>query len=521
MKYFPPFRFDDRAGVLTHAGRTVPLTRKAADLLRCLLEHPGTLTSHQGIMRHVWPDTHVQPENVKTLVHELRSALGDHSHDPAFIRSEPGRGYTFIAQVTDAMLPLLWREPGAELAPFAGRVNELALLEERLTTACETSTAQLVLIEGERGSGKTSLCRMLAARAYERAAIRMSYGQCLEVSGPAEPHAVVLEAIDLLARQYPGIVPDAFAQRAPAWLAQFPQWQRGAGAPVEIGAAIDASVERLTRELPGVLDHLAGDVPLLLLLEDLQWGDLATIEWLRATARRHAPSRLVIVATYARTGGGRIVDALDRLARELSASPACHVVTLEPLSEGYVYQYLQDRFGPVVARTVIKPLYRATAGHSGLTVTTMETLVGLGALRRSAMGWRLDGSRDAVEAMLSASLADGLQCQMDQLEPEDRLTLEAAAAVGAEFSVETTALALGASSINLPALQRRLDALARRRVLIEALPAPIDVTGPSFARFRFRHPISADLLLAWAPLARRFDFAGRLERTEQPLSRLA
>jgi DNA-binding winged helix-turn-helix (wHTH) protein len=92
MKYFPPFRFDDLAGVLTHAGRTVPLTRKAADLLRCLLARPGAVVSHQEILRGVWPDTHVQPENVKALVHELRSALGDHSHDPVFIRSETGRG---------------------------------------------------------------------------------------------------------------------------------------------------------------------------------------------------------------------------------------------------------------------------------------------------------------------------------------------------------------------------------------------------------------------------------------------
>src|SRR5262245_20980233 len=226
MKYFPPFRFDDRAGVLTHAGRTVPLTRKAADLLRCLLEHPGTLTPHQDIMRHVWPDTHVQPENVKTLVHELRSALGDHSYDPAFIRSEPGRGYTFLAQVTDEMLPLVWKDSSVGFAPFVGRLDELVLLDDRLETASAASTAQIVLIEGERGSGKTSLCRLLAARAHERAAIRMSYGQCLEVAGPAEPHAVVLEAIDLLARQYPAIVPDAFARRAPAWLAQFPQWLR-------------------------------------------------------------------------------------------------------------------------------------------------------------------------------------------------------------------------------------------------------------------------------------------------------
>ena len=521
MKYFLPFRFDDRAGVLTHAGRTVPLTRKAADLLRCLLEHPGTLTPHQDIMRSVWPDTYVQPENVKTLIHELRSALGDHSHDPAFIRSEPGRGYTFVAQVTEAMLPLIWRDPASKAAQLTGRLNELALLEERLAAAADNCTTEVVLIESERGSGKTSLCRLLAARAHERAAIRISYGRCLEVAGPAEPHAVLLEAVDLLARQYPAIVPGVFARRAPAWLAQFPQWQLAAGVVADGSGALEPSAERLTRELPGALEDLSADIPLLLILEDLQWGDLATIEWMRAMARRHAPSRLMIVGTYGRTGGGRMVDALDRLARKLRTEPSCCVVTLEPLSEGHVYEYLHDRFGPVVARAVIKPLYRATAGHPRLTITTMENLAALGALRRTPSGWRLDGSREAVEAMLSASLSDGLQYQMDQLDPDDRQTLEAAAAVGSEFRVESIALALGAPAISLPALQRRLDELARRCVLIEALPGPLDTTGRSLTAFRFRHPLSADLLLAWAPVGRRFDFASRLDRSDQPLSRLA
>ncbi len=512
MKYFPPFRFDDRAGVLTHAGRTVPLTRKAAGLLRCLLEHPGTLTPHQDIMRHVWPDTHVQPENVKTLVHELRSALGDHSHDPAFIRSEPGRGYTFIAQVTNAMLPLLWRDPASDAAPFAGRVNELALLDEVLAVAADTCAPQVVLIEGERGIGKTALCRALAGRAHQRPAIRMSYGQNLELSGRAEAHAVILEAIELLARQYPGIVPEVFARRAPAWLSQFPQWHRTAPARGDAGAAIDASPERLTRELPGALDDLAADVPLLLILEDLQWGDHATIEWLRATARRHAPSRLMVVATYGRTRGGPMVASLDRLARELRTEPSCRVMTLEPLSEGHVYQYLHDRFGPVVARAVVKPLHEASAGHPGLTVTTMESLVELGALRRTPTGWRLDGTREAVEAMLSASLTDGLQCQMDQLDPEDRVTLEAAAAVGSEFGADAIATALGTPGAGTPALHRRLHALARRSVFIEAVTGPLVASGEPLARFRFRHPLSADLLLAWAPVARRFDFADRLDR---------
>src|SRR5262245_6493789 len=250
MKYFPPFRFDDLAGVLTSAGRTVPLTRKAADLLRCLLARPGVLVSHQEILRSVWPDTHVQPENVKALVHELRSALGDHSHDPVFIRSEPGRGYTFVADVTSAMVPFLGRDDGPEDQLFVSRDEELALIDRRLAAAANTCEPQLVVLEGERGVGKTSLCQAVVRLARRRPGLRITYGQCPEVSGPIEPYGVLIDALDLLARQHPTTVPAAFARRAPEWLARFPHWHEGDFRPVS--ASGNSAPDLLMRDLAGV-----------------------------------------------------------------------------------------------------------------------------------------------------------------------------------------------------------------------------------------------------------------------------
>ena len=136
MKYFRPFRFDEASRSLWRAGQVAPLTKKAGDLLAYFLEHPGEPLSHQQIMKHVWPDTHVQAQNIKTLVHEVRNALGDDPHQPTFIRADPGRGYTFIADATQAPVPLCARDdedrsavlgrprsrgPGARAVPDARR----------------------------------------------------------------------------------------------------------------------------------------------------------------------------------------------------------------------------------------------------------------------------------------------------------------------------------------------------------------------------------------------------------------
>ena len=103
MKSFASFRFDD-AQTLWRGNVEVALTRKAARVLSCLLDSAGRWVSKSAIMAAVWPETHVQPENVKVLVHEIRLALGDDARAPRFIRSEAGRGYAFVAQVTDAPL---------------------------------------------------------------------------------------------------------------------------------------------------------------------------------------------------------------------------------------------------------------------------------------------------------------------------------------------------------------------------------------------------------------------------------
>jgi len=99
MKLFLSFHLDPADGTLWRGHEQVPLTRKAAALLRCLVDRAGSSVGKADIMRAVWPDTHVHPDNVKVLVREIRIALGDDPHAPTFIRSDAGHGYTFIAPV--------------------------------------------------------------------------------------------------------------------------------------------------------------------------------------------------------------------------------------------------------------------------------------------------------------------------------------------------------------------------------------------------------------------------------------
>ena len=82
------------------------MTKKARDVLACLIEARGRWVTKTEILARVWPDTHVHPDNIKVLIHEIRVALHDDSRTPQFIRGERGRGYAFIGTTPDGPLPV-------------------------------------------------------------------------------------------------------------------------------------------------------------------------------------------------------------------------------------------------------------------------------------------------------------------------------------------------------------------------------------------------------------------------------
>ena len=99
MYGFGPYRFDARDGVLTRAGEPVPLTPKAAHLLRVLLESEGQTLTKDELIRRVWPSTFVEDGSLPFQMHLVRQALGDAAADPKYIVTIPRRGYRFIVPV--------------------------------------------------------------------------------------------------------------------------------------------------------------------------------------------------------------------------------------------------------------------------------------------------------------------------------------------------------------------------------------------------------------------------------------
>ncbi|MEP7076033.1 MAG: LpqB family beta-propeller domain-containing protein [Acidobacteriota bacterium] len=95
---FGSFRLDAR-GLLLRGDEVVPLSPKAVELLKFLIERPGQVMSKQEIFDNVWANTFVEDGVLTQNIYTLRNALGLDENGKQFIETVPRRGYRFAAAV--------------------------------------------------------------------------------------------------------------------------------------------------------------------------------------------------------------------------------------------------------------------------------------------------------------------------------------------------------------------------------------------------------------------------------------
>jgi TolB-like protein/DNA-binding winged helix-turn-helix (wHTH) protein len=100
---FGDFRVDvtQRLLLLKTDGRPLPLSSRAFDTLLFFLEHPGELLDKSTLMAAIWPKVVVEENNLTQHISALRRVLGERPEEHRFIVTVPGRGYRFVAPVTD------------------------------------------------------------------------------------------------------------------------------------------------------------------------------------------------------------------------------------------------------------------------------------------------------------------------------------------------------------------------------------------------------------------------------------
>src|SRR5690349_8750137 len=441
MKVFEPFRLDTLNHCLWRAKERVPLTPKAFDVLRYLVEHAERLVTQDEILEALWPETYVNPEVIKQYIRGIRKALGDDPEKPAYIETFPRRGYQFIAPVSDESAAPF---PGSDTKRIVGRKTALAELDVRLASALR-GQRQAIFVTGEAGIGKTTLVDVFHQRAAFRPNLRIARGQCVEGFGGKEAYYPVLEALGQLIRDGEGSsVIQVLAKHAPTWLIQFSGLVKAEQREALRRETLGTTGERMVREICEAFEVMAAQNPLVLILEDLHWVDASTLDLISALARRRGPAKLVIVGTYRPADVIISQSPLKALKQDLLVHNLCHEIALERLEESDVAEYLtiefpECSFAPAVLANLV---HRHSGGNALFMVGIVQSMLKKGAIAQLQGKWALTIPLEKIAPAVPETLQQLIQVQFEQLSMSEQSILRSASVAGDRFSVWAITAAL-------------------------------------------------------------------------------
>lgn len=333
-------------------GQPVELRPKAWELLCLLLQRPNGVVRSHDLLDALWPRQDVLPKALVNLVSELRLHLGD----AGVLRAVPRRGYVLqaspaapVAGATDApaaaqtpatAVPARWRPlPGQT---FIGRAQALESCRALAAEAASQGLRAWVL-QGSAGVGKTALARQATTRLRSEGWTVLS-GACVETTGPREPFAPLLQALQAWAHGGGSEALRTLQRYAPCWLALLPgllddaRWEH---LREEMSAA---SAARLKREVVALLQQLCAKAPVVLFLDDLHWADAETIDLVTALLSAAAGLSLLVVMSWR---AREMSHGLAMLAARLEASPLAEAARFEALrcfDEAEATDYVRQRF---------------------------------------------------------------------------------------------------------------------------------------------------------------------------------
>ncbi|HEY5063063.1 MAG TPA: BREX system ATP-binding domain-containing protein, partial [Gemmatimonadaceae bacterium] len=364
--------------------------------------------------------------------------------------------------------------------PLVGRDAEVQTLVSSLESVRSSrARAQTILVAGDIGVGKTRLARLAADEARQRG-FAVAEGRAFAVESGL-PYAIFADALVPFLRRLEAPVLTLLTRGAGSDMAGILPALFAPSKHADDESAADSKA-RMFWSFTELLERLSLRKPLLLLLDNLQWADPASLELLHFVARQthsaaHAGS-LVIVATHAGTEGDRHAG-VRAMEQSLLSLGAARVVRLSPLSAEQTVELVHQTFdvAPGAVREFATTLYDWTRGNPFFIEETLKSLVDSGQLHRRNGAWT---GWDVGALTPSRTARDVVLDRAGRLSAAARGLLEVAAVLGARV---TLPVLRATSELPDDSLAEALDELRRTSFLVEE-------GGP--LAYDFAHPLVRD-----------------------------
>ncbi|MGH9157254.1 MAG: BTAD domain-containing putative transcriptional regulator [Acidimicrobiales bacterium] len=392
---------------------------------------------------------------------------------------EEPRTVTVTIPVVEAPPPAPWR-PG-----LVGREDARATLDRALDQ-CLAGRGAVVLVSGEAGIGKSRLVEELARRADGQGGAS-AVGRCHPGEGAPSFWPWVQVVRCLLADTGDKALRAALGPAA-AEIAQIVPEVKDVVDEVEPPPPLDPAAARfrLYDAFAGFLGRLASGRALVVILDDLHWADLASLELLELVAGRAASTGLMVVGAFRDNDVTALSGPLARTLGTLARSPELHRVALAGLSRDEVARFIADTAGIEASPAVAATIHARTAGNPFFVAELTRLL----ASRDALSGGRADD--DDASSAVPPGVRAVIRLRLAALPAPTTELLELASVAGRDIEVGLVAAAAALDGVEV---LDRLDAATATGVVVED---PVVV-----GRLRFSHGLVQETIYRDLTAARR------------------
>ena len=347
------------------------------------------------------------------------------------------------------------RPIAAREIPLIDRVEEMKLLKEAVDRTIQ-GEGGLVFLYGEAGIGKTRLARELRAYAYLRG-MQVLYGRCpalFRMDG-VPPYILWREVIrDYLENSNPeqlyrviGFYPAEVAKLVPELS------QKLRTIPQSFQIKPEQEQNRLFEAVSQFITNISREVPLLVILDDLQWTDPSSLLLLHYVARGVQKTPLLLLGAYRSTD----IDAkhpLTPVLAELNRERIPQSVSLKRMSSNDVTEMIKQILEQDdVPAEFCRMVYEKTRGNPFFAEEVITSLKEEGVIFREGNRWNI---KEVSRIEFPETVKSVVKARISRLDDECQNILTLASFIGCDFPFEAVCGVTGIEENRLLELLERI-----------------------------------------------------------------